>query len=394
MDHFNISSYIKIMKKALNQSQIATSQFLFGVFEMNETLNLKFNSSNKVISGLVSQQTEIPADLQEASKNPDIIQKVREYFTKIIASKITSHLLNDACEALQNLLKTDATVSVKTASNFKKMEQEQGQAFFLAESFLYALSKPNRAEELLPSTDDFPLLDEVANECPICHTKLTKKVKGVVKKHYEIVPIFPNHLTQEKQLEFKSAQLPVPKLTSLDNKIALCPDHAENYLTDPEIDEYVQLSTLKTNYAKNYELKQELAQIDLEAEINTIISALTAFASNNSLENLNLTALAINQKILPDFPLLRNTIQSDVLTYYRFIRELCSEVETYDLIASEVKKAFRKLDQSDLTQPEIVEQLSQWLLHHAKLSQSSLLACRIVISFFIQSCEVFNEISK
>lgn len=394
MEYFNISSIIKIMQKALNANQIATGQLLFGSFEYSESWNLPFNATDKIISDLIKLKKEIPTDVKNLLLESEIIKTVEDYFQKIISPKITTLLLNDTCEALARLLHSDISVSQNTIQDLDKIQANQGKTGYLAHCFLYALSKPNMQEELLPTTDDFPLLDEVGNECPICHSKLTKNVKGIPKRHYEIVSIFPEQLDETQRIKFQAARPPSKKLTSYDNKIALCPDHAESYLIEPEVEEYLELSALKTSYSKHYLLKQELAQIDIETEIGRVFRTLSILSSTGSLEPLSYAALKIEQKISPVYPLLKNEIQFNVLTYFRFIRDLFSEIETYDLIASEVKKAFRKLEQATYTQPEIIEHLTTWLTEQAALPPQSIVACRIIISFFVQNCEVFREISK
>ena len=113
-------------------------------------------------------------------------------------------------------------------------------------TFLYAINRPNKLMESKPVADDFSLLDEVGNECPICRKKLTRKVKGVTTRQYGIVEIFPSNLDDDTAIDFENALAPPVKLDSSDNQIALCRTHAETYQAGPEIDEYLVLSSLKT----------------------------------------------------------------------------------------------------------------------------------------------------
>ncbi|MGV3205655.1 ABC-three component system protein [Streptococcus suis] len=55
---------------------------------------------------------------------------------------------------------------------------------------------------------------------------------------------------------------------------------------------------------------------------------------------------------------------------------------------------FTQLANTNLSQPEIVENLANWLLNQSKLSNGHLDACKIIVSYFIQNCEVFNEITE
>ena len=65
----------------------------------------------------------------------------------------------------------------------------------------------------------------------------------------------------------------------------------------------------------------------------------------------------------------------------------------FELIASEVKIAFKKLDNGTLSQDEIVEYLAEWIKNKTGVGNQHITACRIVVAYFIQNCEVFNEIS-
>ena len=66
----------------------------------------------------------------------------------------------------------------------------------------------------------------------------------------------------------------------------------------------------------------------------------------------------------------------------------------FNLIASEVKLAYQKLDNGLLSQDEIVNGLSEWIKNKSGVGSKNMRACHIVVAFFIQNCEVFREISK
>lgn len=66
----------------------------------------------------------------------------------------------------------------------------------------------------------------------------------------------------------------------------------------------------------------------------------------------------------------------------------------FNLIASEVKLAYQKLDNGLLSQDEIVNGLAEWIKNKSGVGSKNMRACHIVVAFFIQNCEVFREISK
>lgn len=234
----------------------------------------------------------------------------------------------------------------------------------------------------------------VSYSCPICHKKLVQNIKGQSVKKYEIIQIFPEDLSKEDKVIFSEALSPPEKIKSSNNHIALCLDHAETYRLEPRLEEYLYLLQLKKAFLQNTQVKEAIITLDIEEEISEIITRLSALSASDQLVPLSLKALKIKAKLLPENAMLINEVQNHVLTYYQFINSLLAQIENHDLIASSIKKAFLKLDKAQLSQPEIFEQLSEWLLQQTGLPHLSLAACKIVISFFIQSCEVFYEIPQ
>ncbi len=80
------------------------------------------------------------------------------------------------------------------------------------------------------------------------------------------------------------------------------------------------------------------------------------------------------------------------MTYYRYIEKVFSNSNAdFDMIASEIKVSSMKLEKSGLSQSDVISQLSEWIRNKAGLATKSRLACNIVVSFFIQNCEVFHK---
>ena len=160
------------------------------------------------------------------------------------------------------------------------------------------------------------------------------------------------------------------------------------------MDEYTQLYDLKKEYSRSYALRRKLAEMDLEDEIRDIVSKFSEIQSTDDLRHLRMDALMIDQKILPENTILKHSIQEDVLTYYRFIEDAFSEIGNFEIIASEIKLAYERMTEYCTSQDEIVNNLSAWILKSTQMDTKHLLACRIIVSFFVQNCEVFHEITK
>ena len=94
-----------------------------------------------------------------------------------------------------------------------------------------------------------------------------------------------------------------------------------------------------------------------------------------------------------DDMLLKNEIQIDVLYYYRYIESVFSQsVNNFDEIANEVRLCSKKLENAGYSQEEVIMHLVDWIHNKAFIgTDTGRQACKIVVSFFIQNCEVFYK---
>lgn len=217
-------------------------------------------------------------------------------------------------------------------------------------------------------------------------------IKGQAVKKYRITQIFPDGLGDDNMAEFVAIQ-PAPKrLDSPENLIALDTDCAEQYLLNPTADEYRILSEIKAQLAKNYAAKQAVNNVQLEDDIRTVLDALSAIRDTSELVALEYDALRIDEKFDAENFILKNETQVQVVTYYRYIEKVFSNSNAdFDMIASEIKVSSMKLEKAGLSQADVISQLSEWMRNKAGLGTDSRLACNIVVSFFIQNCEVFHK---
>ncbi|HFI0595276.1 TPA: ABC-three component system protein [Streptococcus suis] len=159
---------------------------------------------------------------------------------------------------------------------------------------------------------------------------------------------------------------------------------------DPVPDDIKQVTS------KQYKAINAINRIELEAEIRAAIEGLISINLSDVLPQLEYVALRIDQKISD--ALLMNDVRNHVLQYYRYIETIFSEMtDVFDDIAGEVKLSSQKLEKAGLSQEDVIYNLTEWI--HNKVfagDTKGKMACRIVVCFFIQNCEVFykNEISK
>jgi hypothetical protein len=138
------------------------------------------------------------------------------------------------------------------------------------------------------------------------------------------------------------------------------------------------------------------ADINIEKEISNVLTKLHNFDETNEV-SLSLNVVAVGKKITSENRILLNEVTSNVVRYFPFVQNAFRELDQarknkFELIASNIKSAYLKMQAENLTQDEIYSKMSEWLQRKTQTKSAS--ACRIIISFFIQNCEVFYATTK
>ena len=177
-----------------------------------------------------------------------------------------------------------------------------------------------------------------------------------------------------------------------ENLIALDKGCSERYLLNPTLEEYKKLREVKETLSRSYKAKTAISTFQLEEDIRTILSSLNQIRDDSDLVDLEYNALHIEEKFAPENFILKKQTQMQVVQYYRYIEKTFSESDCdFDIIASEIRISSNKLEKGGLSQAEVINYLSEWIRNKAGLGSESKLASDIVVSFFIQNCEVFHK---
>ena len=398
MNEMTLSSLIQIMQDGFIQhdKQESAGRFLLESVTIQEDSLCTTDLNSKKISRLVSRKDPVPDDIKKAALRNDIAVKVEEYFRQKVMSDINPYTKDDVLQKLMNIIIQDAEIAQRKKNEFQRLYDAEDDAYLLYSVFMYVLQRNNKIIANVVEYQDAPLLAEVNYECPLTHEKLVEEVKGIPKKKYEITQIFPDDLPSELAATF-NAVYPRPKnLDAPENLIALSQEASENYLMSPMVDEYKKLYEIKQVTSKQYKAINAINRIELEAEIRAAIEGLISINPSDVLPQLEYAALRIDQKISD--ALLMNDVRNHVLQYYRYIETIFSEMtDVFDDIAGEVKLSSQKLEKAGLSQEDVIYNLTEWIHNKAFAGDTKgKMACRIVVCFFIQNCEVFykNEISK
>ena len=393
MNEMTLSSLIQIMQDGFIQhdKQESAGRFLLESVTLQENSLCTTDLNSKKISRLVSRKDPVPDDIRQAALRADIAVKVEEYFRQIIMPDINPYKKDDVLQKVMNIIIQDTEIAQRKKNEFQRLYDAEEDAYFLYSVFMYVLQRNNKISTNTVEYQDAPLLAEVNYECPLTHEKLVEEVKGIPKKKYEITQIFPDDLSQDLIGTFETV-CPRPKnYDAPENLIALSQEASENYLMSPTVEEYKKLYEIKQVTSKQYKAINAINRIELEEEIRVAIEGLISLKPSDDLPQLEYDALRIDQKI--NDALLMNDVRNHVLQYYRYIETIFSEMtDAFDDIAGEIKLSSQKLERAGLSQENVIYNLTEWIHNKAFAgADKGKMACRIVVCFFIQNCEVFYK---
>lgn len=258
-----------------------------------------------------------------------------------------------------------------------------------ADPYLKERKSPNETEQQL-------YLKEISFTCPLCGKALQHRKKNKANKLYEIAHIFPNRPTDEQYEQLRGLPRLGDNSESFENKIALCKDcHAQqDYHTTKE--DYLKLLEKKKHFLQLTDLHESTLTMGLEVEIANVIEKVRSLREDE-MATLNYSPVSLTKKFSASELLLKNRIKMYVTSYYPYIRD-CFKAQDgingfrLDALSMQIKSCFIKMEGISDNKSDIFDQLAMWIM--AKTLSSSRAACEAVVSFFVQNCEVFHEITE
>ncbi len=241
------------------------------------------------------------------------------------------------------------------------------------------------------------LIQESNGKCAFCSKRLTTIKRGALITCAEVTRITPVAINSVERLTYEKSGITLPEAGSADDYIALCKDCSSAYLHDSSSGKVKRALKAKDRLKTRQIALDRLDRVPIEDEIAEAIEKLCGVKQGEATA-LRMDALALCNKISAKEPLLKDRISNDVAKYYRFIednfRRLSDTLNlNFDtLIAAQVNMAFESIRTIDDNQSVTYQLLVDWL--QEKTGSRSREACEILISFFVQNCEVFDELPK
>jgi len=245
---------------------------------------------------------------------------------------------------------------------------------------------------------DHAYLLEVGGLCPLCGKNMLAAKGNRKSKLYQIAHIYPNSPIPDQVKELDGLERLGVTCEDFENKIALCKDCHGLYDDGVSKEEYLALVDKKKKLMSVANSKVSISFQNLEEEITLILNSLNVITSDDLKEvSLKYKGLELKKKFEDCYAILRNKIESYNCTYYFFIKETFQNLERankvhFNIIASEIKTSFLKCDKEMDDKSSIFNSLVLWM--QSKIKGASIEACEVVMAFFVQNCEVFDEITE
>lgn len=225
------------------------------------------------------------------------------------------------------------------------------------------------------------LLDDCNNTCsmPGCSHHLQKLADdGRSNPDYEILVI------NEK------------KSPSYQNICAVCHDCFEKYILKHTAKERKELESVKKLQMDARDARSTISEIDIDEGIKNVIESL-ANLKPNTMTSLNYEPTFIANKIDENANfLLAETVKNYVTKFFFSINKVMQNLSRQnqypdELVRAEIKTICNRLEMKGLSQIEIYENISR---HLNRITKQNIIYCNIVVCYFIQSCEVFHDITQ
>lgn len=397
MNNLCYSTFMQLIK-ANWKYDIEQENLARGLLEEITSPDLHEKYSSAYLSYIWTGTRDFPKAIADETEKPVNARKCESYFRDVDANELSPHLRDDFYDKLKRLISDDDTILETKKRSLLRAADAGDYGKYLSAVFLYAIKKPNKVATDTLSATDSELLQEVRQKCPLCDTKLVVTQKGKTLFRFSVTKIFPE-VDIKNEAQFCAIHPKPIDVESNQNKICLCDRCATDYLFSPTIEIYDKLYRYKKAVRLHNRLEADMDKYPIEEQIVEILNKLKgADTDSDSFKIFRMKPLMLKEKILPENRILKQSILDDNNRYFYFIRDHLSRLDDMDhpfkKIALEIKTFYLTLTETMSDQEEIFNAVVDWILKSQGLQSSFRAAAHIVVSYFVQSCEVFDEIPQ
>ncbi|MBQ6501404.1 MAG: hypothetical protein IJI87_08520 [Mogibacterium sp.] len=179
------------------------------------------------------------------------------------------------------------------------------------------------------------------------------------------------------------------------NLIALCPQCAAQYKNFPSSVAMHRMKEIKKQFLEQAIDRELLSDQKVQEGVRKVVGKIPKMRPNGPVD-LNYNPVMLRKKIEPDNVSLYLKAQGHVNYYFSIVQETmqqmgCEGELRFKPFCEQVKMNYLDLKEKGRDQVTIYRELTDWLQRGTNEERDY---CEIVISYFIQKCEVFDVITE
>ena len=224
------------------------------------------------------------------------------------------------------------------------------------------------------------LVAEVGSVCPNdgCSKSLYIRTNGRLEMIYDVVVIDPAESNDDT-----------------DNLLALCPACCAKYVAERTPESIIRLKEIKSELVTAYDARGITSEQTVQDAVRQVISKIPKLHKSSDVD-LNYIPVPVRKKIEISNELLYAKAQSHVNLFYPAVNDAFMELSAegklrFKPFCLQVRANYLGLQEQGFDQDTIYYQMTKWLFEATNENWN---ACEIVISYFIQKCEVFDAITE
>lgn len=238
------------------------------------------------------------------------------------------------------------------------------------------------------------LISQVYGNCPKCYEPLFIEKSRRKYKNYDIAHIYPLNPSSDEIELLKNEERLSENVNDLDNVIPLCKGCHGEYDIRKTVEEYRKLVSIKRKLIDESRQRDLWKEYPIEDGLEKIIEALYKDDNLDIECEINMYLKEIDEKLDETIskPTKRKIIYH-VNDYYLKIRNILSVIDKKSpdfstRVSVQIKSYYLKQKKHFNNQHDIFNSMKEWLANKANLSTED--EAEILVSFFVQNCEVFE----
>ena len=237
--------------------------------------------------------------------------------------------------------------------------------------------------------------NEVDGLCPLCGKPLIYEKAEKLNKRVNLAHIYPHSPTEKEKELLENVEILSDNLEDMKNIIWLCPNCHEHFDKPRTLDGYNNLLNIKKKILEEKNIKDTFYEYKIEDNIKQILQKLTDTDDTTKID-LNYDPKMIDSKINDTMKsITKRKIKLNVSEYFHILKK---ELQNLDAItpnkatkiATQIKAFYLETSEKSTNQEVVYHSLIKWLHSKTNINEE---ASAVVISYFIQNCEVFDVIS-